>query len=454
LAPNLESCVSPLFLADSAVGLRTTLGEQSASDRLAVFETPRLDPHEALAMLQTLCERLGVGLSIRMAERTVAQFGGIPLYIHSVVRRAHVAGLALDKTDHLGGAYAQEIRDGSIHWFWRAQFSTQFPRSADRHLAIEMCAYLAGCYPEREPLARLSKRLAVEPEKLQETIGQLQHLGVLDRSFGTVGLVDDPVLRDVVTVLAWGDNFAVTDAELLRRLAARRVCGASTPPIEETIGEFLVRLEHFLQSFRGQYVPAEWFHYHEDCGIGWANSKNSRQSLGSSDTMVRLPFLTAISRMEIARPVGERTEPRPFLLCGSGFRDQQLTPGNETQWLAVVWPAAAPVGVEHVNETERLKHEMATRTGREASHVWLIAKAAFSREARRRCSQLGYFTGNMAMVDYIHDQMFAEGSPYGNPAAHPGSAPDMIVGRPAAAPVEPPTREEVRDKRQEAGGGR
>jgi anti-sigma regulatory factor (Ser/Thr protein kinase) len=387
-------------------------------------------------MIETLCERLGVGLSVRTVERMLARFGGLPLTVHSLVRRAHLLGLALDTTEHVGTVYAQEIRDGMIHWYWRAQFSTQFPQAADRQVAAELCSYLASCYPERIPLAQLSNRLSLEPARLQEMVRQLQLMGVLDRSFGTVGLTDDPVMRDVVTVLAWGENSSTSDAELLRRLAARRVCGASTPPAEETNAECLDRLERFLQSFRGQYLPAEWFHYRDDFGAGWTGAEGIRRSLGSSETLVRLPFLMAVSRTDVASLRGESTGLRPIVFRGSGFRDRQLTPGNETQWLAVVWLTADPVGVEHVEETLRVKDEIARRTGREVSHVWLIGKATFSREARQRCAQSSLFTGNMAMIEYIHDQMSAPGSPYAE-SATPPPVPEMI-GRPAAAAPEEP----------------
>jgi anti-sigma regulatory factor (Ser/Thr protein kinase) len=436
-AAHLESRVTPLFLADSSAGLRTMLGGQATGDQLTVFEPARLDEHEAVVMLETLCERLGVNLSVRMADRMIPQFGGLPLYIHNLVRRAHLASLGLDTTEQFGKVYAQDIRDGAIHWFWRAQFSTQFPQSAERQQVAEMCSHLAGSFPQRVPLAQLSKRFSLEPAKLQKMIKQLQLMGVLDRSFGTVGLVDDPVLRDVVTILAWGDSSATTDAELLRRLAARRVRGASTPPIEETTAEFIGRLERFLQTFRGQYLPAEWFHYHDDYGAGWAGPEGIRRALGSSDTLVRLPYLMAVSRIDVARLSGEGAALRPIVLCGAGFRDKQLTPGNETQWVAMVWPTADPVGIEHVHESMRLRNEVAKRTGREVGHTWLIGKATFSREARQMCSQSRLFTGNMAMVNYIYDQLFAKGSPYGATSSGLRPVPEMVVSPPAAAQAEP-----------------
>jgi len=435
LAANLDARVAPLFLADSFVGLRTLLGEKAANDQRAVFNLARLDPLEGLAMLQTLCDQFGVGLSVRLAERMLPQLGGVPLYIHSLVRRAHLAGLGLDTTDHFGQVYAQEVRDGVTHWYWRAQFSTQFPQATDRQAAFEMCSYLAECHPQRAPLARLSERLSLEPPKLQQIIGQLQLMGVLDLSFGTVSLVDDPVLRDVVTVLAWGDNSATSNAELLRRLAARRVLGASTPTDQDRTVEFLGRLKRLLENFRGQCLPAEWFYYHEDYGAGWAGREGIRRSLGSSDTLVRLPYLMAISRMDIE--ASGRLAARAVVFCGSGFQNRQLTPGNETQWVVVVWPLADPVGLEHVNETEWLRSEVAKRTGREVSHTWLIGKATFTREARHLCSQMRFFTGNMDMVNYIHDQMFAESSPWGEIMTRSMSVPAMVVTEPAPSPAGP-----------------
>jgi len=427
LTANLESSVAPLFLGDSPVALRTLLGEQAASDRLAVFEVPRLDQHEAMAMLQTLCERLGVELSIRLADTIAPQLGGLPLYLHCLVRRAQLTGLALDSTERFGQVYAHEIRDGTIHWYWRAQFSTQFPRSVDRQQAAELCSYLAGFYPQRINLARLSQRLSLNPPQLQETITRLQLMGVLDRSFGTVGLVDDPVLRDVVTVLAWGESSATSDSELLRRLAARRVRGASTPPVEESIAEFLGRLERLLESFRGQYLPTEWFRYDEDYGAGWVGREGIRRWLGTSDTMLRLPYLVAVSRMDLEPATDEQAPVRPILLCGSGFRDKHLTPGNEIQWVTAIWPMTDPVSAEHVRQTMRLRNAVKQRTGREVRYTWLVGKATFTREARQLCSRLQILSGNMDMVDYIYDQMFAQGSPWRSASAPPSTAPEMVV---------------------------
>jgi len=464
LLTSLESRVAPLFLADSSVGLRTMLAEQSANEPPAAFALARLDQNEALAMLETLCERFGVDLSIQLAERVLAQLGGLPFYIHSLVRRAHLSGLALDTTDQFGRVYAQEVRDGTIHWYWRGQFSTQFPQTADWQKAAELCSHVAGHYPQRAPLARLSERLSLEPAKLQQIMRHLHFMGVLDQSFGTVGLVDDPVLRDVVTVLAWGESSATTDAELLRRLAARRVREASTPPDHDKIPELLSRLKDWLQTFRGQYLPAEWFHYHEDYGAGWAGPEGIRRSLRSSDTLVRLPYLMAVSRMETVQTSGEPSVAHPIALCASGFRDKQLTPGNETQWLVVVWPTTDPLGIEHVNRTQDLRNEVAQRTGREVSRTWLIGKATFTREAYQLSSQLQFFTGNMSMVNYILDQMLAPGSTWTEGYAHARTVPEMIVTQPASVPVEngteipltfgreSQTATEQEQKRQEAGG--
>jgi anti-sigma regulatory factor (Ser/Thr protein kinase) len=441
LQAKLESPQSPLFLVDSPVALRTLLGEQAAEDRVAVFDVARVDENESLAMFQTLCERSGVALSLRVAEHMGAQLGGLPFYVHSLVRRAHLSGLALDSTERFGQVYAQEIRDGAIHWYWRAQFSTQFPLASDRQKAAELCSYLAGEHPHRAKLAGLPGRLALEPARLQEMITHLQMIGVLDCSYGAVGLVDDPVLRDVATVLAWGESSATTDAELLRRLAARRVRTASTPPLEETIGEFLTRLEHLLEIFHGQYLPGEWFHYREGYGAGWGGLKGDRRSFGSSATLVRVPCLTAVSRLPSPPAETMKTKSRPFLICGSGFRDRQLTPGNETVWLAVIWPAANPVDVNEVNETVRLRDELARQTGHEVRHTWLIGRAALTREARQMCAVSRLFSGNMDTVDFIHDQMFAEGSPWREALEPPPAAPDKIVvngemARPVAQVVE------------------
>jgi len=440
ITSNLASPWSPFFLVDSGVALRTLLGERASSEKLSNFEVKPLDDVESLAMMQALCERLGVEQRISVVESAIAQLGGIPFYIHSIVRRAQLAGLSLDSSDLFGEAYAQEIRDGAIHWYWRAQFSTQFPRAADRRHAAELCSYLASCHPQRVNLAQLSRRLSLDPVQLQRLIRRLQLMGVLDRSFGTVGLVDDPVLRDVVTVLTWGESSETSNSELLRRLAARRVRGAAAPPAEETIAAFIIRMERLLESFRGQYLPAEWFHYQEDYGAGWVGPEGIRKWLGTSDTMVRLPYLLAVSRLDIA-PKSEKLKSSPTTLCGSGFTDRRLAAGNETVWVTVVWPNDDPITAEHVRETIRIRSETARRTGRQVRHVWLIGKATFTREARELCSKLQVLTGNMDMADYIYDQMFAEGSPWRDATESPPAGPAMVVAEGEAEQKEPETVE-------------
>jgi anti-sigma regulatory factor (Ser/Thr protein kinase) len=440
LTANLESPAAPILLIDSAVALRTLLGEHKAIDNLTVFEIERLNSFDSMAMLQTLCERMGVAFNLRLADSMPAQLGGIPFYLHSLVRRAQIANLALDSSDRFSQVYAKEIRDGTIHWYWRAQFSTQFPHALDRHRAIELAAYLAGLHPQRSNLARLSQRLNLPPAPLQKLITKLQLLGVFDRSFGTVALTDDPVLRDLVTVLSWGESSAISDSELLRRLVARRIRGASSPPVEEAIAEFVVRLEKLLISFRGQYLPPEWFNYHDDYGAGWAGPEGIRKWLGSSDTLLRLPCV-----MNVVRPVIPAAEPAPpgpppTILAGSGFRDKQLMPGNESAWLTVIWPAADPVTADMVQETARLRELAAQRLAMPVAHVWLIGKATFTREARRLCAQLRFFTGNMDMADYIYDQMFAQGSPWRDQPERPPSAPEMIQTE-ATLSAEPDTVE-------------
>jgi len=426
LAAHLGSSAAPVFLVDSAPGLRALLGDLAANDRLGACEIARLDPQDALAMLQTLCDQLGVSMSVRLVEKHLTQLGGLPLYLHSMVRRAHVAGLALDSTERFGQVYAQEIRDGTIHWYWRAQFSTQFPQAVERQQAADLCSHLAGFWPHRASLTALSQNLSLDPARLQDLLNRLQLMGVADRSFGTVSLVDDPVLRDVVTVLAWGESSSTSDAELLRRLAARRVRVASTPPIEETVGEFLVRLERLLELFRGQYLPAEWFHYHEEYSAVWDQANHPRNGL--SETMVRLPYLMAVSRMDLA--ASEVLADRPIVVCGMGFRDRQLTPGNETLWMTVIWPRTQALAAEQVQETLRLKAAVQEKTGREVAYTWLISRGGFTRQARQQCAQGRLMTGNMDMVDFVYDQMFARDSPWREAAERSPAAPDMIVVQP------------------------
>jgi len=437
LLANFDSAAAPHFLVDSTAALRTLLGEQALGERLTLFEVTRLDHYEALAMLQTLCDRLGVNLSVRLAEPMLSQLAGIPFYLHSLVRRAQLMNLALDSTDRLGQAYAQEIRDGTIHWYWRAQLSTQFPHALDRHRAVELVSFLAGLHPQRANLARLSQRLALQPPQLQMLITKLQLLGVLDRSFGTVGLTDDPVLRDLATVLAWGENSAISDSELLRRLAARRIRGASTPPVQEAIAEFIGRLEKLLQSFRGQYLPAEWFRYHDDYGAGWAGPEGIRRWLGTSDTLVRLPFLLNASRIDLPQAPVRPPGSQPTILIGSGYWGKEFTLGNETYWVVVVWPTADPIAVDLVHETARLRTLVEEQAGIPVRHVWLIGKATFTREARQLSAQLQFFTGNMDMADYIYDQMFAQGSPWREPAERAPDEPAMVVTGRQDTPAEP-----------------
>lgn len=431
LLPNLESPTAPLFLVDSTVALRTMLGDQLANERMSQFEVRRLETFESMAMLQTLSERLGVEMSVRLAETMVQQLGGLPLYLHSIVRRAHLSGQSLNSTERFGEVYAQEIRDGTVHWYWRAQFSAQFPNAVDRHRAVELCSYLSLLYPQRVNLARLSQRLDVEPSQLKGMIARLQLMGVLDRSFGTVGLTNDPVLRDLVTVLAWGESSSTSDAELLRRLAARRIRGASAKRSDEITAEFIGRLERLLESFRGQYLPAEWFRYHEDYSSSWTGAEGVRKWLGSSDTLVRLPFLTAISTADVGPITEMSTDHRPVVLSGTGYHDKNLTPGNETLWLVIVWPTADPIDAALVHESMRIRARAAERTGRKVRNTWLIGKATFTREARQLCSRLQLFTGNMDMVDYIFDQMFAKDSPWRNRKTAPTPKPEMIVTPPA-----------------------
>lgn len=439
---NFESFNAPLFFVDTAGALRVVLGEHASGDRLALFRVPRLDTVESMTMFQTLCERLGIDLSVRLVGTVISQLGGIPFCIHSIVRRAQLTEMSFDSSDRFGKVYAQEIRDGTIHWFWRAQFSMMFPRSVDRQHAAEMCSYLAGCHPQRANIARLSQQLSLDASPLQKMLVRLQLMGALDRSFGTVGLVDDPILRDVATVLAWGESSETSDSELLRRLAARRVRGATTPSAEEMLAEFLGRLQRLLESFRGQYLPSQWFHFRDDYGADWIGPEGVRKWLGTSDTMLRLPYLSAVSRMEIEPAATiRRSQRRPVVFCGSGFRDKQLTQGNETTWVTVLWPAVDPIGAEQVHETIRIRKEVARRIGRKIRQTWVLGKATFTREARQLCEKLRLFTGNMDMVDYIYDQVFAQGSPWRDADKQAAAPLEMIPVKTDTPPAEPETVE-------------
>ncbi len=425
LVARLESPTAPVFLCDSPVALRYLLGPQSASEHLAVHEIPPLDSHEALAAFQHLCDQVGVAMNVGPVERSLPQLAGLPLYLHNVARRASLSETALDSTARFGEVYAQEIREGAIHWYWRAQFSVQFPEPAERQKAVELCALLAEAYPQRIEYEALQRKSGLDPRQLQKTICALQLLGAVEQSFGTFGLTDDPVLRDVAAVLAWGDCAAVSNAELLRRLAARRVQSATTPPLEGVVSGFLARLQPLLEAFRGQYVPAEWFHYHEDYAPPAANGP--RNGLSASATMVRLPFITAIARVQLELPGGKETIGKPIIFSARGFRDRQMTPGNETQWMVLVWPTPDTLGVDEVAASLELRSRLEARSGQPVRRVWLIARERFSRAARQMCAQLHLFSGNLDMVQFLATQVLSADSPWREATEGSPALPDRIV---------------------------
>ncbi|MCX8035874.1 MAG: hypothetical protein N3D11_02235 [Candidatus Sumerlaeia bacterium] len=426
LVARLESPTAPVFLCDSPVALRNLLGPQSASEHLAVHEIRPLDAHEALAAFQHLCDQLGVPMSVRPVERSLPQLGGLPLYLHNVARRASLSETALDSTARFGEVYAQEIREGAIHWYWRAQFSVQFPEPAGRQKAVELCARLAEAHPQRIAGEDLEKKIGLDRRQLQTMAGTLQLLGAVEQSFGTFGLTDDPVLRDVAAVLAWEDSATLSNAEVLRRLAARRVQCAATPPLEAAVSEFLARLQPLLEAFRGQYVPAEWFHYHEDYAPVVANGQ--RNGVGSSATMVRLPFITAVARVHPDLPAnGEGIREKCIIFSARGFRDPQMTPGNETQWMVVVWPASGTLGVDEVVQSLELRNCLEAQSGLPVRHVWLIARGRLTRAARQMCAQSRLFSGNMDMVQFLAAQILSADSPWRGAENGPPALPDKIV---------------------------
>ena len=193
----------------------------SIGSSLDVFRLTGIDSSSSYRLSALLCDSSGITVNTESLSELISLFEGNPFYIRSFSRAVLMQGQNATDKD-LWRIYLRELSHGKIHSYWMSVFSTGVPRFDLRNASLQILEHLRrqGSSSLENLVKALSinkpdlhdivnkyipgavrPSLSISRHDLYDLLSKLHAIGVMERNFTTFNLVNNRVLKDMISVL-------------------------------------------------------------------------------------------------------------------------------------------------------------------------------------------------------------------------------------------------------------
>ena len=403
---EFQSTSAPHMFCGSRPSLRAAMPELfSRFANLKTIEVRPLDVADSMAMIKTMCNREGLEFNIEVAEQMASQLRGIPFYIKSLIERIKKHGRDVETLLQAQRIFAEEISEGAIHWFWRSILQKHFPSLTIRQSVLKLCHHLLlGSGVRQYNFDNLCRRFSFSSTDFDSVVQMLQVSGIMSETFGTVRLIDDSVLFDVITAMHWGDIEGMQAPAVVERLTQQRLMATARLMQRKPSQQLVGSLQRMLNGFTGQHVPIEWFRFSELTANEPITPATPTPPDNNAKTLLRLPVIIGTISDNVLDPAATPPpfeDSRPPTLISFGFYDGKFLPNHEMIWLTSIFAGLDTVTSEEVRTVLKQKEEIETRYQAPVQYIWLIGGKTFTPDALELASRHRMFTSNLDMVQRL-----------------------------------------------------
>ena len=394
-----KSYLSPHLAAGTRPSLRATLPDlfMDSTHQMSI-ECKPFDVPDSMAMFKTLVNSHGLEVEMNVAEQIAMQLVGNPFYIHSFSDRVKFNNENLNEVTLAQRLYAEEVTEGGIHWYWRSVLQTHFPSILLRRGVLKLCHALLNQGLRKQNIKRVKQQIEFEQDDFDNMIQLLQIAGILTDTFGSLRLVDDPVMHDVLLTMHWQDLEGMPAQAAVQLLVQQRLAAHTRLAQRAPSQQLLDSLDKLISSFKGQHAAVEWFRF------GSPPPPPGFDQRPAEETMIRLPVVVGTMRENVLEPTAT---PPPFeemyppALISFGFYDAKFVPGHQMIWLTAVYANLDSISSDEIETAIRLKEDIQQRFQTPVQYVWIIGGNSFSEEAQVLARKNKMFISNLDMVQRI-----------------------------------------------------
>ncbi len=212
----------PHIFSGSQTDLEDMLFHRSSiGSSLDIFRLTGIDSNSSYGLSALSYGSSGLTVNSGSLSGLISLFEGNPFYIKSFSRAVRMQGQISTETD-LWRIYLREISRGKIHSYWMSVFSAGVPRFDLRKASLEILEHL--CRQGSASLDNLIKTLSINKPDLNDIVNKyisgavrpslsisrhdlydilsgLHAIGVLERNFTSFNLINNGVLKDIISVL-------------------------------------------------------------------------------------------------------------------------------------------------------------------------------------------------------------------------------------------------------------